>query len=269
MLERYIKSELLNGLTETTVNKYKKDIEKFIKYAESKGYDKSIKELSEEELKVLLNSYVSSLEKDKYKPSTINGKIVIINKFLRFIGSEVKGEGVRTQKKIYIDNVISQGEYKRLLEQCKGNYRNMAIIVTLGNTGLRVSELLSLTVNDIRDIKENTILIKGKNKYREVFFSSKVISILNKYIEEYRLNTNERALFTGKQGALKRQAINKILQKYAKKGHIKKHKAHPQSIMKFNILIYLKSFSLTIFLLIYNINSLSKVPSNSPLLLLV
>lgn len=233
MLEKYIKAELLNGLTETTVNKYKTDIKKFIKYIESKGYNKNIKELSEEQLQELLNSYVKKLEKEKYKPSTINGKVVIINKFLKFIGLEVKGEGVRTQKKIYIDNVITQGEYRRLLEQCKGNYRDAAIIVTLGNTGLRVSELLGLTVNDIRNIRDNTILIKGKNKYREVFFSSKVISVLNKYIEEYRVDTDKRALFTGKQGALKRQAINKILQKYAKKGHIKKYKAHPHSLRHF------------------------------------
>ena len=233
MLERYIDFELLNGLTETTVKKYKTDIEKFIKYIEVKENLKDIEELEEEQLKKLLKSYIKKLENDKYKPSTINGKVVIINKFLKFIGSEVKGKGVRTQKKIYIDNVFTEGEYKRLLEQCKGNCRDMAIIVTLANTGVRVSELLSLTVNEIKGIRDNTILIKGKNKYREVFFSNKVINVLNNYIENHRLNTDERALFTGKKGALKRQAINKMLQKYARRGHIKKYKAHPHSLRHF------------------------------------
>ncbi len=233
MLERYIKFELLNGLTETTVNKYKADIERFIKYVELKENTRNIEELEEEQVKEVLKLYIRKLEKDNYKPSTINGKVVIINKFLKFIGSGVKGKGVRTQKKIYIDNVPTEGEYKRLLEQCKGNYRDMAIIVTLANTGVRVSELLSLTVNEIKGIRDNTILIKGKNKYREVFFSNKVINVLNNYIENHRLNTDERFLFTGKQGALKRQAINKILQKYARRGHIKKYKAHPHALRHF------------------------------------
>lgn len=232
MLERYIKFELLNGLTETTVKKYKTDIEGFIRYAKEKEGAKNIEELSEEQMKRILKLYINKLEKEKYKPSTINGKVVIINKFLKFIGIEVKGKGVKTQKKVYIDNVITEGEYIRLIEQCK-NYRDKAIIITLANTGIRVSELLSLTVDNIKSIKDHTILIKGKNKYREVFFSTKVISILNKYIEEHRMQTDDRALFTGKQGALQRQAINKILRKYAKKGHVKKNKAHPHSLRHF------------------------------------
>ena len=233
MLSKYIEFELENGLTETTVKKYKTDIEKFIKYINSNGNIKKVEELEKEQLKKLLKNYIKKLENEKYKPSTINGKVVIINKFLRFIGSEVKGKGVKTQKKIYIDNVPTEGEYKRLLEQCQMNYRDMAIIITLANTGVRVSELLSLTISDIKGIRENTILIKGKNKYREVFFSNKVINVLNNYIENHRLNTDNKILFTGRQGALKRQAINKILQKYARRGHIKKYKAHPHALRHF------------------------------------
>lgn len=218
-----------SGLNEGTIIKYISDIKQFNNFIRKKE-DKSIDKMTTEEIKKMFDSYIKHLEKDKYKPTTINGKIIIINKYLKFTGIGCRHNYLKVQKKMYIENVLTIGEYKRLLEQCD-NRRDYIILKTLANTGIRVSELLSLTV---QDIYKKQIYIKGKGgKYREIIVSSQLRSMLIDYVENYRLNTDKNQLFTGKRGALKRDAINKIILKYAKRGHVKKAKAHPHSCRHF------------------------------------
>lgn len=218
-----------SGLNEGTIIKYISDIKQFNNFIRKKE-DKSINKMTTEEIKKMFDSYIKHLEKDKYKPTTINGKIIIINKYLKFTGIGCRHNYLKVQKKMYIENVLTIGEYKRLLEQCD-NRRDYIILKTLANTGIRVSELLSLTV---QDIYKKQIYIKGKGgKYREIIVSSQLRSMLIDYVENYRLNTDKNQLFTGKRGALKRDAINKIILKYAKRGHVKKAKAHPHSCRHF------------------------------------
>lgn len=217
-------------MSEKTLKKYKSDLKQFYDFIELKT-DMKISDIEENKLNDLLRKYIKKLENESYKPSSINSKIITINKYLKYIGVESRGKGLTIQKKAYIDNVISENEYIRLLRACKDNQRDRAIIITLANTGLRVSELLDLKINDI---SRETILIKGKQgKYREVFFPNKVRDILNKYIKDNRLETDKTILFTGERGALQRQAINKMLIKYASKCNVKKNKAHPHSLRHF------------------------------------
>lgn len=226
-IDEFIQNQYEGNLTEKTISKYVSDINQFFKFIEI-NEDRLLQNLSDNEIKTLIDRYVRYLEKQKYKPSTINGKIITVNKYLKFLGVNHRGKYVKVQKKVYIDNVITEGEYKRLLEQCKNNVRDRAIIITLANTGLRISELLSLKVVDVNS---KSIFIKGKgSKYREIFLTGQLKEILNKYIKEYRKNTDDELLFTGSRGALKRQAINKMLLKYAKRGHVNKDKAHPHSL---------------------------------------
>lgn len=224
-INEFIRSAKEEGLTEVTINKYVSDIKQFHKFIKLK-LDKNFKELSQEEVKEQLESYIKSLEKRQYKPSTINGKIVIINKYLKVLGIECIHKYLKVQKKIYVENVLTEGEYKRIIEQCN-NKRDELIIQMLVNTGVRVSELLSLT---IQDINRKDIYIKGKgSKYREIIISPQLRQKIREYIKEYRLDTDKEKLFTGKRGALKRDAVNKMLLKYAKKAHVRKEKAHPHS----------------------------------------
>lgn len=222
-LKIFIESEIENDLDIKTVQKYKSIIKDFINYLYNVGEDLE----DPKELKKNFKSYISSLENKNYKPSTINLKITVINKFLRFINIDYSMKYLKQQKKLYISNVISESDYNRMLDVVTDK-RDRAIIILLANTGLRVSEALSLTTNIIKD---DVILVKGKKgKYREVFLSHKLKEILKDYIENYRIKSSRDKLFTGRKGALKRQSINKILLKYAKKARIRKDKAHPHAL---------------------------------------
>lgn len=221
----FIKDTKEEGLTDATIKKYVSDIKQFHKFIKIK-IDKNFEQLEEDEIKKQLERYISHLEKERYKPSTINAKIVIINKYLKILGVECRHKYLKLQKKIYIENVLTEGEYRRIIESCN-NKRDELIIQMLVNTGVRISELLSLT---IQDINRKEIYVKGKGeKYREIIIPPQLKQKIKEYIKEYRQNTDNDKLFTGKRGALKRDAVNKILYKYAKKGHVNKTKAHPHS----------------------------------------
>ena len=227
----FLNSESTNGLSEGTLKKYQIDINLFFEYMEHKQNIKSLNSVTDEEGQKIIDRYINYLKREGYKPSTINGKIVSLNKFLKYLGYEFKAKAIKIQNKMYIENIISEREFEKLIRACKDNKRDYTIIMTLANTGLRISELLSLTINDT---KKESIYIYGKGgKGRELILSPQLKKILNDYIENYRMKTHKRLLFTGERGALKRNAINKILLKYQKKTGISKEKMHPHSFRHF------------------------------------
>ena len=227
----FLNSESTNGLSEGTLKKYQIDINLFFEYMEHKQNIKSLNSVTDEEGQKIIDRYINYLKREGYKPSTINGKIVSLNKFLKYLGYEFKAKAIKIQNKMYIENIISEREFEKLIRACKDNKRDYTIIMTLANTGLRISELLSLTINDT---KKESIYIYGKGgKGRELILSPQLKKILNDYIENYRMKTHKRLLFTGERGALKRNAINKMLLKYQKKTGISKDKMHPHSFRHF------------------------------------
>ncbi|WP_283699264.1 tyrosine-type recombinase/integrase [Clostridium perfringens] len=230
-ISQFLSEESKRGLSDGTLKKYEIDLNLFFEYMEQKQNMKSLNSVTDEEGQKIIDRYIYYLKREGYKPSTINGKIVSINKFLNYLGYEFKAKAIKIQHKMYIENIISEREFEKLIRACKDNKRDYTIIMTLANTGLRISELLSLTINDI---KKESIYIYGKGgKSRELILSPQLKKILNDYIENYRMKTHKRLLFTGERGALKRNAINKILLKYQKKTRISKEKMHPHSFRHF------------------------------------
>ncbi|HBI6962465.1 tyrosine-type recombinase/integrase [Clostridium perfringens] len=230
-INQLLSLENKNGLSEGTLKKYEIDLNLFFEYMEHKQNIKSLDNVTREEGQKIIDRYINYLKREGYKPSTINGKVVSINKFLKYLGYEFKAKAIKIQNKMYIENIISEREFEKIIRACKDNKRDYTIIMTLANTGLRVSELLSLTINDT---KKKSIYIYGKGgKGRELILSPQLKKLLNNYIENYRMKTHKRLLFTGERGALKRNAINKMLLKYQKKTGISKEKMHPHSFRHF------------------------------------
>lgn len=230
-IKNFLIFENKKGLSEGTLKKYEIDLNLFFEYMEHKQNIKSLNNVTNEEGQKIIDRYINYLKREGYKPSTINGKIVSLNKFLKYLGHEFKAKSIKIQNKMYIENIISEREFGKLIRSCKDNKRDYTIIMTLANTGLRISELLSLTINDI---KKESIYIYGKGgKGRELILSPQLKKILNDYIENYRMKTHKRLLFTGERGALKRNAINKMLLKYQKNTGISKEKMHPHSFRHF------------------------------------
>lgn len=85
-------------------------------------------------------------------------------------------------------DLISQEELERLLSSPHGNdlksLRDKALLELLFSTGLRVSELAKLHIDDV-DLKRDEFSVRGKgSKIRVVFLSSSAKDALKKYLEK-------------------------------------------------------------------------------------
>src|SRR6266480_5820994 len=114
-------------------------------------------------------------------------------------------------------------EYMRLLNAALGNSRDYAILQLFLQTGIRVSELVGLTLSDI-DLDEGIMLINGKgNKQRTVYLEKKAIQALRSYLTN-RPRSSDEHVFLNYQGTrLSVQGVSDIVEKYRILSGITKH----------------------------------------------
>ncbi len=106
----------------------------------------------------------------RFSAGTVNLRIRALNKYLQFIGKpELKLTGVKVQQRSCLENVISNKEYVRF-KNCLSQERNRQLyfcVCYMAMTGVRISELIEIRADDIRN---GYIEVYGKGgKYRRVF----------------------------------------------------------------------------------------------------
>jgi site-specific recombinase XerD len=195
------------------------DVTKLVFYW--KDFEKARLDTSVEVTPVLVNdflSFVSSMQ--TYKPKTFHRIISTLSSFYRFLYSQ---EVVTANPLTGIDRPrIKQQEVKylkhnqvlRLIDSIE-DIRDKLIVRTIYATGVRVSELCSINIEDI-DFDEHTIRIRGKgDKIRTVFIDEETLNDLTKFIG----NRIVGPLFVGQQGKhISSRAIQHIFKHYAPQG---------------------------------------------------
>lgn len=210
----YITQELLNerkqflinrNYSGNTIDNYTTDMKLFINFIrlETLGYTVEENQITLgmierwktylAEVKVPKNSIYFWI-KPTLSQATIQSKIVAIKSFLKFInliydcGLEYRRVENKKIKSDYIE-VLTDAEYKTLFdfigdyERYKINALRMQLLCNIGYTsGLRLSEMLNLTVEEVKS-KETRIIWKG-NKARWVFFTNSSEELLREYLEE-------------------------------------------------------------------------------------
>ncbi|MBR4830675.1 MAG: site-specific tyrosine recombinase XerD [Bacilli bacterium] len=211
-------------LSSNTIDAYKRDLYSFFNYVNKgyKGVDK----------KDIIN-YISSLD---INPKSINRHIVTLKNYFNFLEKNSLIDinpceditGLKTKKSI--PRVLSEEDIDKLLDINPTNafeYRNKAMLELMYSSGLRVSELLNLNVNDI-DFDLNIVRIFGKgSKERIMPINEIATSYLYEYINIYRKtllkNKVNDILFLNSRGeSLSRQGFFKILKEIARDKGIKK-----------------------------------------------
>jgi len=132
-----------NEKAETTVQKYMRDVRYFAKYVANRTIDK----------KLVLN-YKSMLEQT-YAVRSANSMLAALNVFLRFVGRyDLCVKQFKIQKEAYCseDKELTKAEYMALVRTAeqRQNERLSLIVQTICGTGIRVSELQSITVEAVR-----------------------------------------------------------------------------------------------------------------------
>jgi integrase/recombinase XerC len=94
--------------------------------------------------------------------------------------------------------------------------RDLAILELLYGTGVRVSELVGMNLEDL-DLAERWILVRGKGrKERQVPLGSKAVVALEKYLAERQPAENERGVFLNHRGTrLTDRAVRMIVKLYS------------------------------------------------------
>jgi len=134
---------------------------------------------------------------------TQNYHVVALRAFLKYLAKQdiktISAEKVELPK---IEDrqieILTDDELYRLLSTVSGQslaqLRDRAIIETLFSTGLRVSELASLTIDQV-NLKSGEFTVKGKGgKTRVVFLSPSAKTAIKGYIEERRTKIKDRDL---------------------------------------------------------------------------
>lgn len=167
--------------------------------------------------------------KNTYKPQTVNSRIYALNKFLIYLNKRnLLLKTVKIQQRTFLDNVISNAEYKRLLRNLRddGYIKYYMIVRTLTCTGARVSELIRF---QIEDVYEGYIDIYAKGgKLRRIYFPKQLRSELIDWLESEKRNTG--SLFLNKNGVtISIRGIEQMLKTYASKYNINPDVVHPHS----------------------------------------
>ena len=188
-----------------------------------------------------ISSYVSDLHL-KYKPWTIRRKIASLKAFCNYLEyAELISESPFVKLKLKVGTpqilpkTIPLSSIERILatayqckEVCKSEYqrttclRDIAVLELLFATGVRVSELCSLSSQDVQ-LEEGEVKIYGKGA-KERFVQITNSSVLQA-LKEYRKRVGQsEAFFINRLGnPLSDQSVRGIVKKYGKLGGIDLH----------------------------------------------
>jgi site-specific recombinase XerD len=125
---------------------------------------------------------------EHFKPQTVNLRLQALNKFLEFSGKErLKLKFVKVQQKNFLENVVSNADYKFLKTKLKSDgYADWYFAVWfLCATGARISELLQIKAEHI-EIGYLDMYTKG-GKVRRLYIPKKLREEADKWLKEKNL----------------------------------------------------------------------------------
>lgn len=227
----YLTVEL--GLSANTRQAYERDLRLFCKTLGFKNSD-ALVNVSREQI----TGYMTQLKEKGLAAATIARKLAAIKAFYRFMTAEGYMDANPAEvveagtKGIKLPRVLSEDEVVRLLNQpditTAEGFRDRTMLEVLYATGMRVSELISLTLDRV-DLNMKYIIAFGKgSKERIVPLGSVAAEFLQQYLEKVRpklthedRNTNIVFLAFGGH-ELTRQRFWQIIRAYGIKASINK-----------------------------------------------
>ncbi|MBN1354576.1 MAG: site-specific tyrosine recombinase XerD [Candidatus Omnitrophica bacterium] len=220
------------GLSQNTVKSYRQDLAKFVGYLTRYGVA-NIKNVT----KHVISKYLYFLKDANLSPNSISRNLVAIKMFFRFLVAERITEdnaaGTLESPRLMrsLPDVLDTSEITKMLEAPDSRnlmeQRDKAALELMYATGIRVSEIAGLTVDNV-NLDMGFVKCTGKGgKERIVPVGQKAKIALLKYLGKCRSKlskkTHDKHLFLSRLGKrMSRQSFWKMLKKYAKIAGIKK-----------------------------------------------
>lgn len=217
--------EVEKGLSENTINAYRRDLSGFLDFCTNKGI-LGVEYITRNHL----NSYILNLRQDSLNPRSVVRKIASLRGFFKWLcaNSYIQNNPALAieQPKLpkRLPKVMTLQEMKEVFHSNLNSRENL-IVELLYDCGLRVSELVNLKTSDI-DLKSRYIQCFGKgSKERLVPFGKKAKESFNKYFKEreiilakYNL-TSKRLLINDSGRFITRQDVYNFVRKLGEKIH--------------------------------------------------
>ncbi len=217
-------------MSTNTLQSYERDVLQFSKYLDEKKINYS--KVKTEDIK----EYLKHLQEIGKKTSSISRSLASIRSFYQYElrNKKIKvnpTENVQAPKvEKHAPSILSSQEIELLLNQPKDvdlkGTRDKAMLEFAYATGMRVTEIISLNVEDV-DLENATVVCKSAVKQRTIPLGTLSLKALKEYMEEARpilvRDEDENALFVNINGGrLTRQGFWKIIKYYKEQAHITK-----------------------------------------------
>ena len=240
IFDRYIQYlEAERNASPYTVRNYRADLADFFKFLKGKGLT-----LLNEVDRHVLRDYLSHLVERGIVKASIARKLSAIRSFFRYLVREeiIAKNPLEQVSSPKLDKRLPSFLTKEEMERLLGapdlstplGQRDQALLELLYASGLRVSELVSLTLKQI-DLESNEIRVWGKgSKERVVLMGAPAARALKDYLEHGRLQLlgekKSKALFLNRYGQpLPGRSVQRLLHEHAKKAGIGK-RVHPHML---------------------------------------
>ncbi len=198
--QQFIEDLKVKGRAGATVIAYGKDLEQFLSFLakkEGKNTPESVTISDIEEFK-------DTLVKDNYTDKSIYRKINSIKSFFRFL----RGVGVISDNpanaishpkyELSDPRVLTKIEYRALRDASRTDQRISTIVEVLLQTGMRISELANLEMDDV-NLEKRTVTIRPQESHgaRTIPLNNAAVVALQEYLF-IRPHTRQKALFVTK-----------------------------------------------------------------------
>lgn len=229
MIDRILNAQHLDGFREhlirgeksaMTVEKYLRDTERFMRFAQGKPISKALTVLYKNELIAL-----------GYAVRSVNSMLASLNSLLDYLQwCDCKVKILRCQRQIYCpaEKEISMDEYRRLVNTSRPKKQLNLVIQTICATGIRVSELKYFTVEAVR---RGEITVQCKSKTRTILVPGKLRKLLLGYSRERRISSG--SIFITRNGRpLNRSNIWAQMKRLCAAAGVKSDKVFPHNLRK-------------------------------------
>lgn len=228
MCEEYIIDLEIRNYSQNTIKTYNAIINSFLQFLQGE------KDLSDgRKFLRSFKRYIQYLKREKdVSQNYIYLVTVSLKKFLEFNNIYFLSEVETPKRTKSLPKSLNEYEVQSLIASVDGDkentdmqrftkMRNKIILTLLYSSGLRISELLNLKMNDI-DFKTRTMRIRGKgDKDRIVLFDEDALDLLNEY-NSMRGSSNDFLIYNKNGNKLSSRYVEIMIKKYAERAGIKK-----------------------------------------------
>ena len=238
-IELFINYLRIKQKSENTIKGYKVDLCMFYDFLLSKHNFNEItpKYLDEISLSELDEFLSYSKDKKSVASSTQNRRKSSLQAYFKYLveydyiknNMSLRLQAPKIEKRLPV--YMTLNESKQLLNIIDDNIRDKAIITLFLNCGLRLSELISININDI-NFETKTMKIVGKgDKQRTIYLNDACIKILQEYLQErkdiqkqIKNKESKNALFLNRYNErISKVGVERIVKKYIERLGLDKH----------------------------------------------